>query len=205
MYSSDRTASQRWGSKDLRPGSAFHELVALPTFLPAAARPYQLPGMRPGASALDNSPWAQPFLQSVRSANGMIFFSSESPLAYMYIDLGAGQDGLTSNSTEQVLARPATTPPNSTPTVVTDNMPTMAGPMTAEVRSEFTPIIAERAIFGPSATPQSRVRFIEPILIPPQPPQETLPNCHSPSPVEPEPSQDFLDLRGTLVGHLTAL
>ena len=75
MYNGDRTASHRWGSKDLRPGSAFHELVALPTFLPAAARPYEPPGMRPGTSALDNFPWAQPMLQSMRSENGMYIIS----------------------------------------------------------------------------------------------------------------------------------
>jgi hypothetical protein len=71
MRNRDRTDAQRWSSKDLRPGSAFHELVALPTLLPAAAQPYELPGMRPGTSALDNFHWAQPFLQSVRAANGM--------------------------------------------------------------------------------------------------------------------------------------
>ena len=63
----DRTASQRWASSDMRPGSTFHEIVAIPTLLPGAAHPYQLPGMQLGASSLDQFPWAQAFLQNMRS------------------------------------------------------------------------------------------------------------------------------------------
>jgi len=70
MFNNDRTASQRWGSRDLRPGSAFHELVVLPTFHPAATQPYELPGVHSGTSALDDFPWAQPMLESMRSENG---------------------------------------------------------------------------------------------------------------------------------------
>jgi len=82
MY--DRTALQRWGSQDLRPGSAFHEIVAVPTFHPSAAQPYELPGMRPGTSALDNHPWAQPMLQSMRTQTGMGIIVSEFSLAEVY-------------------------------------------------------------------------------------------------------------------------
>ena len=55
MRDSDRTASWRWASDDLQPGSAFHKTVAVPTLLPDAAQPYVLPGMCPGTSTLDKS------------------------------------------------------------------------------------------------------------------------------------------------------
>lgn len=83
MHGNDRTVSQRWGLRDLRPGSAFHELVALPTFLPAAAQPYKLPGMCPGTSALDSLPWVQPMLQSMCPENGMNISSFNLALAYV--------------------------------------------------------------------------------------------------------------------------
>ena len=65
-----RTASQRWASRDKRPGSIFHELIVIPTFMPEQTLPYQLPGMQPGTSALDQCDWAQEFVQSVRNAQG---------------------------------------------------------------------------------------------------------------------------------------
>ena len=52
-YADDRTASQRWALADKQPGSTFHEIMVLPTFMPAEACPYHLPGMLPGTSALD--------------------------------------------------------------------------------------------------------------------------------------------------------
>lgn len=79
-----RTNSQRWASKDLRPGSAFHEIMAVPTFLPAAAQPYEMSGLRPGTSALDKLPWARPMLRSMRLQNGMNIMSTEFSLAYVF-------------------------------------------------------------------------------------------------------------------------
>ena len=46
-------------------GSMFHEIVAIPSLMPEAAHPYKLPGVQPGMSALDDIPWACPYLQSM--------------------------------------------------------------------------------------------------------------------------------------------
>lgn len=79
----DHTAAQRWNSCDLRPGSAFHKIMVLPTFMPEAARPYQLPGMPMGATHLDQTPWMQTGLQSLRNSQGLctnsnIYFANKS-------------------------------------------------------------------------------------------------------------------------------
>jgi len=66
----DRTACQRWASSDTHPGSTFHEVVAVPTLLPRATRPYQLLGIQPRASGLDQFPWAQDFLHGMRDSQG---------------------------------------------------------------------------------------------------------------------------------------
>jgi len=66
----DRTAAQRWNSKDRRPGSACHELVVLPTLLPSAAQPYTLPGVRPGTTIFDNLPFSQSGLQDTNTQTG---------------------------------------------------------------------------------------------------------------------------------------
>ena len=64
------TACQRWGSRDKRPESMFHEMLAIPTLMPEATRPYELPGMQPGTSSMDQFPWAQDYLWSLCSAHG---------------------------------------------------------------------------------------------------------------------------------------
>lgn len=65
----DRTAAQRWNSRDTCPGSAFHEIVVVPTLMPEATRPFEWPGLQPGASGLD--PWMQTGLQSLPNAQGL--------------------------------------------------------------------------------------------------------------------------------------
>jgi len=67
----DRTACQRWASDDKRPGSMYHEILALPTFMPGEARQYALPGTQPGASGLDEFEWGPDFVQAMRNAQGL--------------------------------------------------------------------------------------------------------------------------------------
>ena len=76
MYAPDRTKAQRWGSKDRRPGSAYHELLVLPTFLPAAARPYSLPGTQRGAT-FDDLIRPPPTSQSKCLSNCLYIISSK--------------------------------------------------------------------------------------------------------------------------------
>ena len=45
----------------------------------SAARPYELPGTQPGASAVDNIPWEQPLAQGTRSGNGIVIIVPDMP------------------------------------------------------------------------------------------------------------------------------
>ena len=179
-----RTDSQRWASSDLRPGSAFHEIMAVPTLLPAAARPYEMSGVRPGTSGLDKLPWAQPLLRGMREHYGTNTVLSEFFLAYARFNLGYTQDEPTQTPTEHVPVS-ATTPEPERP-IATDS-----------------PVVGEPPVVAPS-----RIRFIEPILVSSRPTQEAPPRFgYSPAPATPAPSdpqstQDTASAEGIFKGHL---
>lgn len=163
MYPADRTASQRWGSNDLRPGSAFHKIVVLPTFLPGAARPYEPPGTRPGVSAVNNIPRERPLARGAHSDNGMAIISCIS-LTYERSISATIQDNPAPNTMVSAPARMASTLPNPADPAINSNAQTIDVP--------------------PNTPGLLRTRFIEPIVAHSQPPQQTLlPVRRTPLPV----------------------
>ena len=150
MPANDRTEAQRWASKNTHPGSMFHELVAVPTLLPAAARPYELPGMRPGTSALDNIRWEQPVLRGAGQSGGMISTSSFSR-SLTYSIPGA---------TQPVSAHTPSTSPNLVRPMATSDLPASNDlPFTPGPRTRFIKPIdvhlqqSEQAPSHPGETP----------------------------------------------------
>lgn len=224
MHDSDRTASQRWGSQDLTPGSASHETLILPTFLPGAARPYVLPGMLPGTGALDNLPWAKPYIRGMREMMGINLISSTFSLAYEHSNLGIPQDEdePTVGSAERVPEHAATTATPSDSTHITTattpsdltHVATAASPSnpthTAAAATPSDP--AHSAVAnnlqmtdGPPTNLPSRVRIIEPITIHPQILRDILPRSPTPAtptPSQPQSTQDPINGQGVSIDYL---
>jgi hypothetical protein len=187
MYASDRTAAQRWASQDRRPGSSFHETVVIPTLLPEATQPYQLPGMRPGTSAMDKFHWAKPWLQNLRARAGTSI-ASEFVLAYTHFNSGviADEFEVIGPDAEQAPAHAATPQPDSghaaTPQPDSGHAVTSqpdaayaATPQPDPVHPAITNDLPTVDVSPPAVQPHPRVRIIEPTIVPGRQLQETLP------------------------------
>lgn len=165
----DRTASQRWGSNNLHPGSPFHELVAVPTLLPSAERPFELPGMRPGTSALDNLPWARPMLRSMRVQAGTYVVTSRFSQLRRISILGVVRDEPTPGLTPQI-----------PPCRFTPQLDSASSSITNDLQDQRATAL----------TPNPRIRFIEPIAVTQSPFRAASPHFDRP-PTPPAPAQQM--------------